>query len=309
MKLIKWLLLPLIWIIPAWCFAAEEISADKLVVQAEIPRSGDFMGFGFDSLWMMSGGRLVRVSTADNSVVDIEIEGTIGRYRGIAIGEEAVWIPDVGAGTIYKVDPRRNGVVGKFPAFILGSEGSIGVGEGAIWVTTADDLDKTLVRYNSVISEQEAAIALPGPGIGVIVDFGAVWVASYEEDELYRIDPKANALTTTIKLHERPRFITSGEYSIWVLNQGDGTVQRVDGDSGKLVATIETGLSGRGGDIVCGGGYVWITMPGTPVAQIDPRTNMLVRTFKGWDMGDAIRYGAGSLWVSGAAIHRIEPPK
>ena len=144
----------------------------------------------------------------------------------------------------------------------------------------------------------------------MIVDFGAVWVTSYEKDELYRIDPMANALTTTIKLHDGPRFIASGEYSIWVLNQGDGTVQRIDEKSGKLMATIETGLSsGRGGDIVCGAGYVWISLPGTPVAQIDPRTNTLVRTFKGGRMGDAIRYGAGSLWVSGPAIFRIEPPK
>ena len=60
------------------------------------------------------------------------------------------------------------------------------------------------------------------------------------------------------------------------VNQGDGTVQRVDGKSSKLLATIETGLSsGRGGDIVCGAGYVWISLPGTPVAQIDPRTNAL----------------------------------
>ena len=76
MKLIRWLLLLLIWMFPAWCFAAEENSADNLVVQAEIPRYGDFLGFGFGSLWMMSGGRLARVDTADNSVVDIEIEGT-----------------------------------------------------------------------------------------------------------------------------------------------------------------------------------------------------------------------------------------
>ena len=97
MKLIKWLLLPLIWMVPTWCFAAEEISADNLVVQAEIPRYGDFLGFGFASLWMMSGGRLARVDTANDSVVDIEIEieGTIGKYRGIAIGEGAVWLPDI----------------------------------------------------------------------------------------------------------------------------------------------------------------------------------------------------------------------
>jgi streptogramin lyase len=150
---------------------------------------------------------------------------------------------------------------------------------------------------------------LPANSAGVTVDFGSVWVTGYDREELYRIDPKTNKLISTVKLHDYPRFIASGENSVWVLNQSDGTVQRIDGKTGDLLATIETGLPGNGGDIVCGGGYVWITMPGTPVAQIDPKTNTLIRAFKGWDMGDAIRYGADSLWVSGSAIHRIQPPR
>ena len=73
------------------------------------------MGFGFDSLWMMSHGRLARVSAANNGVVDIDVEGAKGDYRGIAVGEGAIWIPDAGANSLYKVDPATNAVVGKFP--------------------------------------------------------------------------------------------------------------------------------------------------------------------------------------------------
>src|SRR5262249_40628832 len=225
-------------------------------------------------------GKLARASAADNSVVDIELPGTIGKYRGIAVGEGAVWVPDIGAQTVYRVDPASNAVVATFPVFIFGSEGSIGVGEGAVWLTTADDHDKTLVRYSAATGAEEARIALPGPGIGVVVDFGSVWVTGYQEGALYRIDPKTNAVVGTTKLHARPRFVASGENGIWVLNQGDGTVQRIDGSTGELLATIETGLSGNGGDIVCGGGYVWVTMPMTPVAQIDPKTNTLIRAFR-----------------------------
>lgn len=80
-----------------------------------------------------------------------------------------------------------------------------------------------------------------------------------------------------------------------------------------MVATIETVSGYRGGgDIVVGGGYVWVTLTGDldtyPVVQIDPKTNTLLRMFKGYGMGDAIRYGAGSLWVSGSNIFRIKPP-
>lgn len=87
-----------------------------------------------------------------------------------------------------------------------------------------------------------------------------------------------------------------------MLSQGDGTVQRIDGKTGELLATIDTGLSGNDGQIASGGGYVWVTIPGTPVGQIDPKTNTLVHAFEGGDMGDAICYGAGSLWVSGSTI-------
>lgn len=277
-----------------------------IIVQAEIPKGGDFMGFGFDSLWMMSIGSLIRVNPGDNSFIEIGIEESYGRYRGIGIGEGAVWIPDVGTDIVYKVDPNRNEVVGQIPAQMLGSEGSIGVGEGAIWVVS--EVEGTLIRFDAASGVEQAAIALPSTGAGVIVDYGSVWVTSDRANELYQIDPKTNTIVSVLPLHRSPRFIASGENSIWVLNQGDGSVQRIDGETGKLTATIEAGLSGSGGDITTGGGYVWVTSPQVPLAQIDPKTNSLVDKFGAYGMGDAIRYGGGSLWISGPSIFRIKPP-
>ena len=305
---------------PGLSLAAEELPATSLTVQAEIPRGGDFMGFGFDSLWMMTrpadpalgGGPLVRVNAADNSITEIELN-SYGTYRAMGIGEGAVWVPASGRDLILKIDPITNKLVQEIPAQMVDREGSIGVGEAGVWVLTAAEssarTDTILTRYNPRTGAVEAKIPLPSGSAGVVVDFGSVWVTGYENGELYRIDPKSNAVISTIKLHDQPRFITSGESSIWVLNQSDGTVQRIDGRTGEVLATIETIGRSNGGDIVCGGGYVWISAPRTPVAQIDPKTNTLVRRFTGsGPMGDAIRYGAGSLWVSGKAIYRIKPP-
>jgi virginiamycin B lyase len=301
-------------------FAAEELPAGSLTVHAQIPRGGDFMGFGFDSLWMMSrpsdpalgGGPLVRVNATDNSVTDIDL-GSYGKYRAMGIGEGAVWVPASGRDLILKIDPNSNKLVQEIPAQMVDSEGSIGVGEGGIWVLTAAPSsatrDTVLTRYHPGTGAVEAEIPLPSASAGVVVDFGSVWVTGFEKGELYRIDPKSNAVISIIKLHDRPRFIASGESSIWVLNQGDGTVQRIDGRTGEVLATIQTIGRSNGGDIVCGGGYVWVSAPMIPVAQIDPKTNTLIRRFSGsTPMGDAIRYGAGSLWVSGQAIFRIKPP-
>ncbi|RUW18085.1 hypothetical protein, partial [Mesorhizobium sp. M1E.F.Ca.ET.041.01.1.1] len=52
------ILLSILSLTPGLSIAAEEFPADTLVIQAEIQRGGDFIGFGFNSLWMMSGSLL-----------------------------------------------------------------------------------------------------------------------------------------------------------------------------------------------------------------------------------------------------------
>jgi streptogramin lyase len=291
----------------------EEAAREVVSIQATIPRSGDFIAFGFDSLWMISGQRLARISTADNSVVDIRVEGLTGQNRGIAIGEGAVWLSDVGGSTVHAVGPRTNQVVATIKtAKLRGTEGSIGVGEGSVWVVISENRNRVLARYNTRTGAEIARIALPSTSSGVLVDFGAVWVTGTEKGELYRIDPESNHIAATIALHARPRFLTSGEGSVWVLNQLDGTVQRIDGKTGKLLATIEAGAAGGGGDIAAGGGFIWVTSLLLPVIQIDPTTNSVRGKFRApssVDMGDAIRYGSGSLWVSGGSVFRITPPE
>ena len=100
--------------------------------------------------------------------------------------------------------------------------------------------------------------------------------------------------------------MAAGEGTLWVFGEGDATLQRIDGQSGRVVATIELGRPGSWGDVTVGGGYVWVTMPGMPVAQIDPKRNLLIRRFIGWGAPvTGLRYGAGSLWH---AHSRIQPP-
>jgi len=102
-------------------------------IEAQIPRGGRALSFGFGSAWIISGTRLARVNPTDNSIIDIDLEGNKGSYRAIGIGEGSVWVPDIGADMLYKVDPETNSVVHKTPLKMLSNEGSIGIGEGAVW--------------------------------------------------------------------------------------------------------------------------------------------------------------------------------
>lgn len=295
---------------------------EELVVQTTIPRSGFSLGFAFDALWMMSDGKLVKVNAADNSVVDIALpsgEGSglladIDRYRGIATGEGAVWVPDMASSTIYKVDPHANQVILTIPTDIFGSKGSIGIGAGSVWVITFEDHNKTLTRYSATTSAVEAQVKLPRPSAGVLFDFGSVWVTATNAGELYRIDPSTNQIAATIGIQDASHILGSAEDSIWVAFDSEGIVQRIDARTGEVVATIQTGITDMesDGDIAAGNGFVWIITRGSILSRIDPATNATKGAYApppGTVMGRRIRTGAGSLWVSGSSIFRIALPQ
>jgi streptogramin lyase len=95
-----------------------------------------------------------------------------------------------------------------------------------------------------------------------------------------------------------PRFTTVGAASVWVLSQSDGSVARIDPHTNKVTAVIEAQVPGAGGEICYGGGFIWVTMNGTPVTRIDPVRNKVVDQYGNYKQADAIRYGFGSIWVS-----------
>ena len=195
---------------------------------------------------------------------------------------------------------------------MLSSQGTIGVGEGAVWVVTAEEVERTLTRFNAENGAVEAKVSLPSSGAGVTVAYGSVWITSPIDGELYRIDPKTNAIVSTTKLRREPRYLTSGADSIWVLNSGDATVQRVNGTTAEVTATIEPTKGGNKGDIAFGGGYVWLSFPRAgAVLQIDPGSNGVTYcdvSRPTYGSRGIIRYGSGSLWIWTDAIQRVTPP-
>ena len=296
-------------------FATAEEPVRQMRAETVIPERGDNLCVGFGSVWMMNDRHLMRIALADNAVAEIPIESATGRWRRIAVGEGAVWVADNISQSIYKVDPQTNRVVMTIPADFFANnekEGEIGAGEGAVWAITGSGSDAVLRRSSAQTGTEQAAIPLPSPSArGVVVAFGSIWIAGTRGVELYRIDPAANQIIATIDLHARPVALSSGEGSVWV-RQIDGTVQRIDGQSGNLLATFATDAADNFGDIAVGGGFVWVNSQTVPLLQIDPRTNSQRSRYAspaGEFMGYTIAYGGGSLWLGGSAVFRIKPPE
>jgi hypothetical protein len=94
----------------------------------------------------------------------------------------------------------------------------------------------------------------------------------------------------------KPRFLTAGSGAIWILDQGDGTLTRVDARS-KRATTIPLGTPGHGGDIAFSDGRVWTTMPKVPLSLIDADSNRLRCQWAG-PRGDSLGIGHAAIWLT-----------
>jgi glyoxylase-like metal-dependent hydrolase (beta-lactamase superfamily II) len=91
--------------------------------------------------------------------------------------------------------------------------------------------------------------------------------------------------------------MAAGEGYVWSLNQTNGTVSKIDPATMNLLATIEVGVPGTGGDIAAGEGEIWVSARTIPVSRINPATNKVTAQFVG-PGGDALRAGNGYVWLS-----------
>jgi len=124
--------------------------------------------------------------------------------------------------------------------------------------------------------------------------------------------PSAGVITDQIRVGTDAGPIAVGFGSLWVRNQSDGTVSRVDPEAKQVVATIRVG-HGVGG-ITAGEGAVWTNnFDDDSVSRIDPATNTATATINlGVDAAPAtgIATTAGAVWVAGhhaGKLFRIDP--
>ena len=123
-----------------------------------------------------------------------------------------------------------------------------------------------------------------------------MWLTDPDRGELLRVDPRSGRVLAAIATGAGARFFALGEGSVWVQNNTDGSVSRVDPDTNQVVATIDVATSPvDGGDLAVGGGAVWARVSDVLVARIDPGTNEVVARYDP-------RAGSGSVAADDAAV-------
>jgi YVTN family beta-propeller protein len=192
--------------------------------------------------------------------------------RGFAADGSSVWATNMWNNTVSRINPATNTVTATIP--VGDSPGGVASDGTAVWV--ANFGGNSVSRIDPATNAVTATIPVGQGPEGVAVGGGSVWVANADAGTVNRIDPATNSVTATIPAGIGPTGITFGEGSVWVTNWGDGTVARIDPATNTVVASI---FIGSVDCVIAGGGNVWVSVWGVPVAangsvaRIDPATN------------------------------------
>jgi virginiamycin B lyase len=250
-----------------------------------------------DAIWVASTKpyAVLRIDPATNKIVAaVKVSGEA--CSGLAFGFGSIWVPICGEKPeLVRIDGAKNTVSSTLPIAPAAPEGGIATSEDSVWMVT--DKNGTLNRIDPSTNGVRQRISIPPGSYNPVFSNGIVWITGVESSVLTAVDADSGKVLESVAVGLKPRFLAAGGGSIWTLNQGDGTVSRVNERNRKVTATIRVGIPGAGGDIGYGGESVWPTVFGVPLTRIDASTNKVIRQWVG-EGGDSLRCGFGSIWIT-----------
>jgi virginiamycin B lyase len=136
--------------------------------------------------------------------------------------------------------------------------------------------------------------------VGIVAGFWSVWVASYTDGKVARIDPLTNQVSATVQTQLGATGLAVGAGSVWVTycgcGQTGGVVSRIDPTTNSVVAVVPVGL--EAGFAAFGGGYLWVVIDAdVTVVQVDPATNAVRRTIPVGAKSYGIAASDHAVWV------------
>jgi ABC-type branched-subunit amino acid transport system substrate-binding protein/glutamine cyclotransferase len=198
---------------------------------------------------------------------------------------------------------------------------NIAVGEGAVWVMSADD--RTISRIDPRTLAVTGRITTRGQPSDIAAGLGWLWVGnggggeSGDTVSIARVDPRTGAVTHSARLPHRQNGVRGaganwgyaniaiGDGAVWALDP-DQTIARIDPKTGKVVATVPI-VANR---VAAGDAGVW-ALVGNSVVQINPRTNRPGKTIRlTTPAPTALAVGGGKVWVTAeqeGVVWKIDP--
>lgn len=262
----------------------------------------------------------------------------VGLSPGAPVAADGhVWVPDPGHGQLFVVDPASARVVRTLAIGdrqVLRDQGcgpysvhqgtplnftlrkcdlpsTVEPGQGVVWVGRNDDLSVEAIDPGTFAVVKHVVVG--HPVWDVAQDGGILWVTSYFDNLLLKVDLAAGRVVDTVPgIPNGPSALISAYGSIWVSSSRHGVVVRVDPTTDRVIAEIPTGYEySRPLPLVAAAGGVWCRLEsGDELVRIDPASNRITMTapasiFMGVDGNDRLGFDGRDIWVSGLRVEGV----
>jgi streptogramin lyase len=157
--------------------------------------------------------------------------------------------------------------------------------------------------FLSVVS---AAAASPAPRVtariatglhpgGAVAAFGSVWVANDGSGTLARVDPRTNRVIRRLRVGRGAFSVTAGAGAVWVTNYRSGAVIRVDP---RRLRIRRIRIGGAPSEVLVAFGRVWVTRwESQTLVELSPRTSRVLRRIRVGRNGAGLTAAQGAVWV------------
>ena len=209
------------------------------------PATGNAIAADADGAWVLSRKNGSGVLTRAARGIDFSRDYRLGYDPlAVAVGAGAVWVAakSATAEVVLEIDPRTGKILRTVE--LGGADiASIAVGNGAVWVLQGDRIS----RLDPGTGQITRRATLPAFRVAqVAVGEGAVWITmqlSNGGNALVRLDPKTLRKPRTIMMprgHNSATLtrVAVGRGAVWWDGADDGTVWRVDPNSGDITDAI-----------------------------------------------------------------------
>jgi virginiamycin B lyase len=285
-----------IGIVPAAELQRMPVTELKVTAKTHLGKTADWVAVAPDAVWVGSTGPFAvhRLDPESGRLIaSVVLRGE--PCAGLVVGFDSLWVPLCGPHPgLAQVDTRSNRLTRTLRIAPAGAEGGIAAGADSLWMMT--DRHGSLARIDPVSGRVRQTIHVPAGSYNPRYVGGSVWVTRAAGAKITIVDGATGQLGTAVT-GPGPRFLTDGADAVWTLNQGDGSLTRIENAAGHTTHTVALGTPGHGGDIAFAEGMIWTTMPKVPLSAVAVTDNTLRCQWLG-DGGDSLGIGHGALWLT-----------
>ena len=288
-------------------------------VVARIPIAGKprQLALDADTLWVVAEPRLDRIDLTTHRVVaSVPVGAPSADLGGVAVSEDAAWVPEERSELLWRVDRATNRVNGRvrLGKVLHGPAGVATLGD-TVWVTCCaleygPRPAGMLLRVDGRRLQVTARVPVPEGPLAVVADRDAVWVGT-ARGSLLRVDPASARVVTRVPppdLRGRIQALSAGPGVLWVADTGAGAIRRFDLATGRFDLGV-TAPAPRNLAATDDGAYV-VTDLNQLLSRVDARTGRRSRPIPLQYLGAVrgVAVGPGAIWVTtGNQVVRVDP--